>query len=112
MQLSDRALKRASELGLTREDVLDMVRHSARYQHPVGNIRFMDFWFLIRKGDIDLLGEIGSKSSGVKISFPDAINCTHCWGTMLTVDVQQDGSEILMPCRRMGNRELGLCDRS
>lgn len=112
MSISSFALDRGRDFQLTAQDIEGMVHRAARHAHPIGNVRFMEFWFLVQGGDVALMGKIGPKSSGVKVSFPDAISCTRCRGTMLRAEVQGDGTENLKPCRRMASREFRLCDRS
>jgi hypothetical protein len=111
MSIAERALSRGRELTFSEADIEAMVYRGARYSHPIGNVRFMDFWFLVEKGDVLLMGKLGPKSAGVKMSFPDAIDCTVCRGTMLIATVDAGGNEELVSCQRMEDRELPLCSQ-
>lgn len=110
LRVLERARERGADLGFDKETVCDMAYRAAHVTHPIGNVRFDDYWFTVIGGEVLAMGVIGPGSHGGRVTFPDAIDCTYCGGTMRTIMVDdEDGSEEIIACPRMENRKLSLC---
>lgn len=107
----DAAIQRGKDFGLTEADVCKMAYRGAVFTHPFGNTRFDDFWFRVLDGKVEMMGKINQADAGERVLFPDAALCQHCHGTMKVIMVNPDKTEQLVPCARMQNRSLILCDQ-
>ncbi len=110
LKIEQRALSRGEDLSLTHDDIDRMVYQGAPVMHPRGNVRYNEYWFYVAKGAVTSMGVLGSHEGSPRVVHTDAKDCVFCDGTMKTVMVNKDGSESIIPCRRMRRRELPVCD--
>ncbi len=110
MTVGKQALSRGENFDLTEADIERMVHQGAPVTHPRGNVRYMEYWFHVIRGHTTSMGVLGDNLGTPLITHTDAIDCIYCDGTMKTVMINDDETETIIPCRRMKERELPVCD--
>ncbi len=89
-----------------------MAERAAPFTHPLGNLRYHEYWFTVIDDEMVAMGLIGDNSDYARVTFEDALDCTYCDGTMRTIMIDdEDGTEEIIACPRMHDRQLGLCDQ-
>lgn len=58
MLISDRVLEKAESIGVSKDQLVDMVTHAAKVSHPDGNRRYHDFVFHVADGRLCKLTQI------------------------------------------------------
>lgn len=111
MQVLERARTRGAALGFSEDEISEMARLGALATHPRGNLRYDNYWFVVRDDVVYEMGIFDPTTLEARVVFPEAVSCTLCDGTMRTVRVNDnDGTERIIPCPRMNDRNLPLCN--
>ena len=84
MRLHSKAQRRGQDFDLNDADLRFMGSRAAPFTHPIGNLRYHEYWFTVMGHQMLAMGVIGENCDYARVSFTDAVDCTFCDGTMRT----------------------------